>query len=222
MADETQPIDVPEPAKRKGWPKGKPRGLRTAPQQQARDPDIQHNEHGKVSVRGRDGEWLSRKRPANQDEFFIPPHMIPAGFEYQWNVVTVHGMEMISEQIAMAENGWRPVPADRPDFAGRFMPVGATGAIVRGGQRLEERPKALCDQARAEDQRNARQQMSDRNESLKLSGVTKGTGFEMNANRYRGTGGNITMNIDRGLMADESGNIIEAPRPSHQLAEPGE
>lgn len=168
MADEALPIDAPAPAKRRGRPPAaKP--LRATPQQQSRDPDIQRNEHGKVSVRGRDGEWLSRKRPANQDEFFIPPHMIPAGFEYQWNVVTVHGMEMISEQIAMAENGWRPVPAGRHE--GMFMPKGYAkdGAIVRKGLRLEERPKVLSDEARAEEASKASRLMSDTVQELGLT-----------------------------------------------------
>ena len=79
---------------------------------------------------------------------------------------------------------------------------------------LMERPKVLCDEARAEDVRVAKQQISDRNESLKLSGVRKNLaeGFEMGA-KYRGTGGDIRMSIDRAL---------DVPSPEHKLAEPGE
>ena len=68
--------------------------------------------------------------------------------------------------------------------------------------------------AKAEDVRNARQLLSDRNDSLKLSGVSKAMpdGFEMNSRR-RGTGGNIRLSIDPALD-------IEAP--SHTLAGPGD
>ena len=78
-----------------------------------------------------------------------------------------------------------------------------------------ERPKSLSDEARAEDIRLAKQLISDRNESLKLSGMRKnmGDGFEM-GNKYRGTGGDIRMSIDRSLD-------VPSP-PSHELAEPGE
>ena len=77
---------------------------------------------------------------------------------------------------------------------------------------LMERPTSLSDEARAEDVRLAKQLISDRNESLKLSGMKKnmGDGFEMGA-KYRGTGGDIRMSIDRAL---------DAPAPSHQLADP--
>ncbi len=77
-----------------------------------------------------------------------------------------------------------------------------------------ERPESLSDEARAEDVRLARQQISDRNESLKLSGVRKNMadGFEMSG-KYRGTGGSIKMSIDPAL---------DVPQPSHTLAEPGE
>jgi hypothetical protein len=80
--------------------------------------------------------------------------------------------------------------------------------------RLEERPEEMGNQARAEELRLAKQLISDRNESLKLSGLRKsmGDGFEM-GKQYRGTGGDIRMSIDRAL---------DAPAPSHKLAEPGE
>lgn len=188
-----------------------------------REPSRDPSRSGAV-IYGRDGEVLTRKRTGVGDIFDVPKELIEPGWEMQWNAVSVVGnSEVLTDQtLMMAENGWRPVPADRDGFAGRFSPVGAKGAIVRGGQRLEERPKALCDQARAEGIRNAKRLISDRNESLKFSGVTKGApGFEMGG-KYRGTGGDIRMNIDRGVYADESGNITSVPRPSHTLAEAGE
>jgi hypothetical protein len=167
-------------------------------------------------VYGRDGELLSRKRTAVGDPFDIPANLIEPGWELQWIAISVVGnTEVVMDQnLNMLENGWRPVPASR--FPGRFMPGGTSPSahIVRGGQGLYERPKQLCDEARAEDVRLAKQLISDRNDSLKLSGVKKelGAGFEM-SRKYRGTGGDMRMSIDPAL---------DIPTPSHQLAEPGE
>lgn len=167
-----------------------------------------------VEAIGRSGEVLSRKRTSTGDIFDIPKNLIPEGWEYQWCAVTVAGNSeiLLDQNLMFAENGWRAVPADR--YPGRFMPVGHKGSIVRGGQMLMERPKSLSDEARADDIKAAKQLISDRNESLKLSGVRKqmGDGFEMNG-KYRGTGGEIRMSIDRAL---------DVPAPQHTLAEPGE
>lgn len=165
-------------------------------------------------VVGRNGEVLSRKRTQTGDIFHIPDSLIPKGWSYQWCAISVVGDKeiLMDQNLMMAENGWRAVPASR--YPGRFMPEGHTGSIVRGGQMLMERPQKLSDEAREEDIRNARKQMSDRNESLMLSGVKNQMrdGFEMSG-KYRGTGGDVRISIDQGL---------DAPRPSHQLAEPGE
>ena len=165
-------------------------------------------------IRGRDGEVLSRTRSGTADPFDIPADLIPPGWDYQWNVVTVTGNSdvCLDQGMGMYENGWRAVPAER--HPGRFVARGTKGEIIRGGQRLEERPMQLTVDAKAEDVRNARQLLSDRNESLKLSGVSKAMpdGFEMNSRR-RGTGGQIRMSIDPALD-------IEAP--SHTLAGPGD
>lgn len=169
---------------------------------------------GPVVVKGRDGEVLTRKRTGVGDIFAIPPELIEPGWEMQWIAMSVFGnKEVVMDQnLGMLENGWRPVMADR--FPGRFMPAGHTGHIVRGGQGLYERPKVLCDEARSQDIREAKQLISDRNESLKLSGVKDkmGPGFEMNR-RYRGTGGDVRMSIDPGL---------DIPVPEHKLADDGE
>lgn len=165
-------------------------------------------------VIGRNGEELSRKRTLSGDIFHIPVELIPNGWEYQWAAVSVVGnTEILMDQNLMfAENGWRPVPAER--YPGRFLVAGAKGNIVRGGQMLMERPTELCQQARDEDNRNARQLVSDRNASLKLSAVKAnlGQGFEM-TNKYRGTGGDVRLSIDPAM---------DVPVPQHELAEPGE
>mgnify|MGYP001584749267 CR=1 FL=1 len=161
---------------------------------------------------GRNGEVLSRSPVNMKDTFDVPLSMIPDEWEYQWNIVTVVGNPDIArdQSHTMYTNGWRPVPSER--HAGILVPPNSKGDIVRGGLRLEERPKAMCDQARLQDVRNAQQQITDRNEVLKLSGIKKNMtdGFEMGP-KYRGTGGNIKLSIDRGL---------DIPAPTHTLAEP--
>lgn len=194
-----------------------PAPQRLAPRQQptratpVREPTRSPTRGGRIAVMGHNGEMLSRKRTGTGDIFAIPPELVPENWSYQWVSVTVVGnTEIVMDQnLMMAENGWRPVPAER--YPGRFMPEGHKGSIIRGGQMLMERPQALTDEARAEDIRNARQLISDRNESLKLTGVKANLpdGFEMSGRR-RGTGGNVRMQIDPGL---------DIPRPEYTLAE---
>lgn len=158
------------------------------------------NASGRLEVTGRNGETLSRTRTYVGDIFEIPQEMIPPGWSYQWNSVSIAGnSEIILDQNHMMhQNGWRPVPAER--YAGTLVPKGATGNIIRGQQMLMERPQALTEEAKAEDLRNARQLISDRNESLKLTKVRDQLpeGMEM-AGKYRGTGGGMRMQVDKSL-----------------------
>lgn len=164
---------------------------------------------------GRTGEVLSRKRSHAGDIFALPADIVAAmerdGWGLQWCAVSVVGNTeiLLDQNLMFAENGWRPVPSSR--FPGRFMPEGHVGNIIRGGQMLMERPKSLSDEARAEDIRAAKQQITDRNDSLKLSGMRKSMadGFEMGG-KYRGTGGDIRMSIDKGL---------DIPAPKYEVAD---
>ena len=155
---------------------------------------------GRLEVMGHNGEMLSRTRTQVGDIFDIPQSMIPAGWTMQWNAVSIAGNSdiLLDQQHMMYQNGWRPVPAER--YAGTLVPKGSKGNIIRGQQMLMERPAALTEEARQEDIRNAVQLISDRNESLKLSGVKKnlGDGFAM-SDRYKGTGGGVRMQIDKSL-----------------------
>ncbi len=151
---------------------------------------------GRVEVVGHNGEVLSRTRVQVGDIFEIPQNLIPPGWTYQWNAVSVSGNSdiLLDQNHMMYQNGWRAVPAER--YAGTLVPQGSTGNIIRGQQMLMERPKALTDEARAEDVRNARQLISDRNESLKLTGVKNqmGEGFKM-----RGDHSGARIQIDKSM-----------------------
>lgn len=166
---------------------------------------------GTTEAIGRNGEVLSRKRTGTGDIFAIPTELIPAGWTYQWAAVSVVGNTeiLLDQNLMFSENGWRPVPAER--YPGRFMPVGHKGSIIRGGQMLMERPTVLSQEAHAEDVRNARQLIADRNSSLKLGNIKNemASGFEMSG-KYRGTGGNVKLSIDPAL---------DVPAPSHTIAD---
>ncbi len=188
-------------------PRGRPRG-------QTRQ------EEGREGLRtgeilGRNGEVLARSHKGGIDPYENPNVHAPEGWVYQWNTVSVYNnQDVVADQMnQMYGNGWRPVPAEK--HPGIFTPIGATGAIIRGGMRLEERPETLDDEARAEDVASARRQMRDRDESLmgakaNLRGAMQ-NGFEMNPGRYRGTGGHLRMSIDPG---------VDIPAPVHERLKP--
>ncbi len=186
--------------------RGRPRG-------QTRE--VTHDAGREGEFIGRNGEVLTRTQKGGIDPFHIPPEIIPTGWDYQWNAVTIYNNSdvLVGQNMKMYANGFRPVPADR--HPGMYMPYGATGAIIREGQRLEERPTAMGDQARAEDIASAKRQMRDRDESLmgakaNLRGAMQ-NGFEMNPGRYRGTGGHLRMSIDPG---------VDAPVPNYDKLKP--
>jgi hypothetical protein len=188
------------------------RQARTTPRTQApRDLPRAGVRAGAVVVEGRDGEILTRKRTSTGDIFQIPPELIPADYEYQWCAVSVVGNTevLIDQNLMMAENGWRPVPAER--YPGRFMPVGHKGNIVRGGQMLMERPVALCEEARQEDYAKAVGQMRDRDEALTGGRANLknsiGQGFEMRRNtNYKGR--KTQLSIDP---------AYDIPAPAHEI-----
>lgn len=186
---------------------------RRVTRQQTREPTREasrsNGRAGRVVIAGRNGEELTRKRRVGIDPFYIDPAIIPEGWVYQWNAITVLGNQdvLADQNLLMAENGWRPVPADR--HPGRYMPPGHKGAIIRGGQRLEERPRALSEEARMEELAAANQLVTDRNEALQLTTMRSrmADGFEMGG-KYRGTGGNVRISID---------NAVDIPRAGHEI-----
>ncbi len=208
MADEQEPTQLDM----SGDPTPQPQVKRGRPRREDKQPGMKAGEFV-----GRDGEILTRTRTGGADPFDIPLEIVPKGWSYQWNTVTVFNNSdvVMGQSMTMYANGWRPVPAER--HPGVFVPFGTKGAIIREGMRLEERPAEMTKQAAKEDERAARRQMSDRDESLmgrraNLAGNMK-SGFEMGG-KYRGTGAKQT----RMSIEPEP----EAPAPSYPLAEPGE
>ena len=105
------------------------------------------------------------------DEFFIEPTVVPDGWTYEWKRKTVMGAEDPSYQVSLARMGWEPVPAGRHP---EMMPAGMSKAdIERKGMVLMERPKEITDEARAIEQRRAREQVYVKEQQL--SNAPEGT-----------------------------------------------
>lgn len=185
---------------------------RERPERVMRDGKVSVDQHGRVSVEGRDGEMLARRHSGlgDKDIFDIPQNIIPPGWDYQWNVYTVAGMPSDKDRLGMIENGWRPVPAER--HAGLFMPADYKGPIIRDGLILDERPLALSEEARRDDNRRAVAQVSDKNRELGLKDKLP-RGFSDSRERYKGAGTQIKTQIDPGY---------DIPRPQYELASGGE
>lgn len=174
---------------------------------------------GNIVVVGRDGETLSRRRKDDgKDIFDIPEELKEPGWSYQWCAVSINGNSdiLLDQNLMFAENGWRAVPASR--WEGRFMPRGHKGPIIRGQQMLMERPESLTREAEEENYRKAAQQIRDRDAQLlgrkaNLKG-SMGPGFEVRkGTNYKGRQTRMSIDMDEALAA---------PRPQHELAQPGE
>jgi len=103
-------------------------------------------------IRGRNGEVLTRARTGGAESpFHVPDNLKDKDWDYQWVRSSCYGKEDPANLFTHQENGWRPVPADREGFAGRFGESTNTNAIEREGLILMERPMELSNQARHED-----------------------------------------------------------------------
>jgi hypothetical protein len=167
---------------------------------------------------GRNGEILSRAVNVGAgDQFEIPAHLKEPGWDYQWLTEHIYNNPDIVRRHnhQMYQGGWRAVTATGR-WNGVFGPKSDTGHIRVGDAGLYERPLGMSEDAREEDIKRARQQMSDRDQSL-MGGKANVRGTvpadAMNSRKYRGTGADLRMSIDPAL---------DVPVPKHTLAAPGE
>ncbi len=162
---------------------------------------------------GRDGEVLTRNVSVGHDQFEIPAHVKEPGWSYVWGTERVYGDTDITKRHnhTFYQAGWRPVMATGR-FNGVFGPPAYTGHVTLGDSGLYERPEEMTREAQIEDEKRARAQMSDRDQSLmggKANMRALPPGMEM-SDRYRGTGANLRMSIDPAL---------DVPAPKHQIAD---
>jgi len=106
-----------------------------------------------------------------RDDFYVPPEYIPDGWSYEWKRKTNVGQEDPAYQVALARMGWEPVPASRHPS---MMPDGNKYQIIeRKGMILMERPLEITEEARAIEQRLARNQV--RQKEAQLASAPDGT-----------------------------------------------
>jgi hypothetical protein len=191
------------------------RESRAGPRSDAVTHDPRQGPRSGLIVKGRNGEMLSRGKAGNSDPFDIPEGIVPQGWRYQWNTVSVIGNAEVARRhnLTMYAQGWRPVPANR--HPGMFMPLNHEGAIEIEGMRLEERPEELCREAEAEDYARAYGQMKDRDEALmgRKANLQNSVHQDLKLNPrtdYRGKRTQVSMSIDEGYAA---------PTPSYQPAD---
>jgi hypothetical protein len=187
------------------------RSPRRGPRNGTREPTRESVRNGEWV--GRNGEVLSRRRTHVADPFQIPPELIDPDWDMQWNAVTVVGNNevVLAMDNMMFDNGWRPVPADRPGFAKRFGTPKSGNAIIIGGLRLDERPKSMTEAAKDDEWRRANGQMRDRDAALTggkaaLRQTLEGEDLRM-VGGYKGRRTGTRLGIDS-----------EAPRPQYSLA----
>jgi hypothetical protein len=109
---------------------------------------------GRAVAIGRDGQPIWRHTSGLvTDNYAIDPALVPPGWVYEWKRYSVMGSVDHSYHAQLARVGWTPVLASVHD--GVFLPPGTTGAIIRDGLILMERPMELHEEAQAEVKRAA-------------------------------------------------------------------
>jgi len=99
-----------------------------------------------------------------EDKFKFDLSIIPDGWSYEWKMLEVLGKQDPSYQVNLARKGWEAVPRSRHP---EMMPDNYAGnTIVRDGMMLMERPKEITDEARAKENKAARDQVRGKEEQL--------------------------------------------------------
>lgn len=106
-----------------------------------------------------------------QDDFYIPLDDIPDGWTYEWKRHSTYGQEDPSYQIALAREGWEPVPVARHPW---MMPSGSdAGVIFRKGMILMQCPTEIIEERQMSELRKARLQV--RAKEQQIAGTPEGT-----------------------------------------------
>lgn len=153
------------------------------PKKRGRPPRIREAEVRTEPVREamRETARVRTRKGSGTDQLHIPREMIPEDVDLQWVPDSILGQPAIQQRMSFEVNGWRPVTGDMWDgrFDGMFMPKGHKGEINVGGLVLMERPLELTLEARAEENKSARDAV--RAEEAKLRGGNiDGVAFDTN------------------------------------------
>jgi hypothetical protein len=168
------------------------------------------------AVYSRSGEVLRRNATSMTDKFHVPETLKEEGWSYQWSTISVAGDTDVVRDInnSFRQNGWRPVPADRPGFREFFGLPAKEQTIIVGNCVLEERPMALTEEARAADTKAAVVQLRDRDAALlggkaNLRSSLAAQGYEPSQGAFPGRG--------RTQVVLDSDREAAAHAPNYQL-----
>lgn len=103
------------------------------------------------------------------DRFYIDRSIVPDGWDYEWKRHTLLNKEDPAYAVALAQNGWMPVPTGRHPS---MMPFGSNpdAPITRDGNMLMERPTELTQLVRKADAKRARDQVRIKEQQLTDAG----------------------------------------------------
>lgn len=111
-----------------------------------------------------------RKRTGLEgDDFYVPQHLIPKGYSVNWKTVQVLG-KPVDDSILQSyeEQGWEPATLEQ--FPGIMSKTYTGKSIVRKGMMLMIRPQEYTDEALAEDNQIAKEQVKDKLRQLGQTG----------------------------------------------------
>lgn len=106
-----------------------------------------------------------------KDSLYVPPSVIPQGFDVNWKRHSVWGKEDKQHASELKRKGWRPVPAETEGFAEYFEAFKneLSGTIENNGCILMWRPKKYSDQARAEQIAKAKNSVTEKMEEMGMT-----------------------------------------------------
>lgn len=168
-------VTPPQPPKKKGgWPKGKPRGTRSAAQRAAIHEPI--HSKGNPNVIVRNGKTYEYIQDDDNDRLRIDPSIVPDGMVYMWMTNSILGKEEPQWRARRMRTGWSPVPASRHD--GVWMPKGHEGEIVVDACTLVEKPKEFVDRDQKRDKIKAAEQVYIREQAMRSGNPDGSIGFD--------------------------------------------
>lgn len=130
--------------------------------------------HDAAHVRSREARIPKRRKSFNEDRYFIPPDLKQDGMDYQWCRYSVNGEPDLSHIADLQNQQWVAVmPAEMPGLP--HMQV--EGMIQRDGLILMKRPDYESEDAREENERQAR--MVAQAQVQSLGNINLGQGFEV-------------------------------------------
>jgi hypothetical protein len=101
-----------------------------------------------------------------QDDFFVPPELIPDGWTYEWKKWSVHNQEDAGYVNSFLRTGWSFVPADRVGHE-MFIPSNWKEKIIlKKGMVLVERPTEICELVKNRMLKQARDQVRIKEQQL--------------------------------------------------------